>query len=146
MYYLAKWRINHAGQIILPGTIFEADFSKEQEERLLKLGAVVYTDEPAPMYEDNIDIPQYQAETGAYGGDQSDADPPEGADAEPKEAPQNGAEGEEEATAEDERDEDEADEDAPVPIIDASEGIVEAPATQPEATPDKKKNTRRGKK
>ena len=135
MYYLANWRIDNAGQIILPGTVFEGDFSEEQENRLLKLGAIVRTGEPELVNEidDAPGIPLSQAEAGATGGDTEEHDTQEQDDEKPEEAPQNGAEDE---AAE----EDEADDDAPVPVIDVSEGVVEAPV------PDKKKNTGRGKK
>ena len=136
MYYLANWRIDNAGQIILPGIVFEGDFSEEQENRLLKLGAIVRTGDPELVNEIDENapgIPLSQGEAGATGGDTEEHGTQEQDDEKPEEAPQNGAEDE---AAE----EDEADDDAPVPVIDVSEGVVEAPE------PAKKKNTGRGKK
>ena len=146
MYYLAKWRISNAGQIILPGTVFEAECSEEEEARLLRLGAIVRTEAPKPEQvndEAAPDMPPSQTEAGDEGGDSEEADTQEEGDKQPEEAAQSAAEDDEE---EGQEDEDEADDEAPVPVIDVSEGVVEALAAQPEAEPAKKKNTGRGKK
>lgn len=150
MYYLAKWRLNGAGQIILPGTVFEAEFTEEQEKRLLKLGAIVRTGAPELVNELTADAPGIslsQAEGGSMDGETDAPDHQEGDGEEPEEPPQNGAE--DEGSTEDEEateDEEEADDDAPVPVIDVAEGVVDVPATPVEAQPTQKKNNRRDKK
>lgn len=154
MYYLAKWRLNGAGQIILPGTVFEAEFTEEQEKRLLKLGAIVRTGEPELVNELTDDAPGIllsQAEGGSMDGETDAPDNQEGDGEEPEEPPQNGVEDDgstEDDTAGEEaaEDEEEADDDAPVPVIDVAEGVVDVPVEHTEKKPAQKKNNGRVKK
>ena len=144
MYYLAKWRLNNAGQTILPGSVFEASFSDEQENRLLSLGAIERADaaHPAKAIAEDApgDVPSSAAQDGVEGGAAAD-DPKTGANETPAET-----------TPEDaDDDESEADEDdAPAPVIDVTEGVVDAPEKAPDQTPEpapaRKKNNGRDKK
>lgn len=104
MFYLAKHHVNVAGLVVRPGDVFEADFTPEQEAWLLKVGAMARTGTPELV--DNTEVPIHL---------------------EPEDVPECEAPAEEppEEPAEAEEDEDT---EAPAPMIDVMDGIVEAPA------------------
>lgn len=104
MFYLAKHHVNVAGLVVRPGDVFEAEFTREQETWLLKTGAMARTGTPVPV--DSTEVPIHPEPEEAPESEVPAGNPPE----EPQEA------GEDE------------DAEAPAPMIDVMDGIVEAPA------------------
>lgn len=134
-WYYAKMYVDTGDYVACPGEVIEGDFSKEDVERWLKLGAISECSAPVGVPDDA------EPETCV------DAEPETGADADTEEAASDEETTEAEDAEEDadtaETEEDEAEPEPPA-VIDVMDGITAAPAPK-EENPKTTRRTRGGK-